>query len=129
MKVLLDTQAFLYHIRSPEKLTRRAVAVLEDLDNEVFVSLASIWELQIKVSRGKLDLRKTPREHAEVEVRSGAMTFLPIELRHVDVLAALPTIHRDPFDRILVAQAKADEMTLVTGDATVRQYPVATLWQ
>ena len=128
MKLLLDTHAFILFLDEPDRLANRARAALEDPDNELLLSVASPWEMQIKVGLGKLALAKSPRDMVQFEVDRGAITLLPISLLHINELVRLPSIHRDPFDRILIAQARCEGMRLVSGDGWVRQYPVDCLW-
>ncbi|MGD9507186.1 MAG: type II toxin-antitoxin system VapC family toxin [Geminicoccaceae bacterium] len=123
MRLLLDSHAFLWFMAGTPKLSHAAKeAILEAED--VYVSLASVWELTIKRSLGRLGLDVSPA----VMVAEGALDLLPIELRHLDRLEHLPPVHRDPFDRLLVAQAMEDGLVLVTADRTLQHYPVAWLW-
>lgn len=128
MRLLLDTQAFIFFADDPATLPTKARAALEDADNELLLSVASPWEMQIKTGLGKLRLAKSPVEMVQYELRRGAITLLPISLAHIDELSRLPSIHRDPFDRILVAQARIEATRIVSGDNEVRSYPVDCLW-
>ena len=128
MKLLLDTHAFLQLCQEPASLPRKARDAAEGDGNEVYLSIASPWEMQIKVGLGNLHLAKSPRDLVQFEVDRGAITLLPISLLHINELLRLPSIHRDPFDRILIAQARCEGMRLVSGDGWVRQYPVDCLW-
>lgn len=128
MKLLLDTHAFILLVGNPDSLPNKARIALEDPDNELLLSLASPWEMQIKVSLGKLQLKKSPRDLVQFEMNRGAITLLPISLAHVDELAHLPPIHRDPFDRMLIAQARCEGLKLVSGDGNIQLYPVDCLW-
>ena len=121
-RLLLDTHAFLWWRSTPARLgpaARQAIAEAES----VHVSMASAWETTIKVSIGKLRL-DTPFEDGIAE---SGFRPLPIEFRHLDRLAVLPFIHRDPFDRILIAQALTDGLTIVTDDSRIARYEVARL--
>jgi PIN domain nuclease of toxin-antitoxin system len=128
MKLLLDTQAFILLIGRTESLPPAARAAVVDPDNTILLSVVTPLELQIKVNIGKLSFTKSVREIVQFELDRGALTFLPIMLGHIDELSRLPLHHRDPFDRLLVAQAIHEGLTLVTGDRQVRQYPVPSLW-
>lgn len=128
MKLLLDTHAFILFAGNPEGLTANTRAALADPANDLLLSLASPWEMQIKVGLGKLQLHKPPRELVQFEVDRGALALLPITLAHIDELSRLPSHHRDPFDRMIVAQARSEGLTLVSGDRNVRLYGVDCLW-
>ncbi|HEX4793772.1 MAG TPA: type II toxin-antitoxin system VapC family toxin [Humisphaera sp.] len=129
MKLLLDSQAFIYLVNQPERLPAAACRVIQDLNNIRFLSIASPLELQIKVSIGKLSFAKPVRDLVQFELDRGAMELLPITLNHIDELSRLPMHHKDPFDRILIAQARAEGLTIITGDRTIPRYPVTTLWE
>lgn len=129
MRVLLDTHAFLWAITAPERLSRRARRVTEDEGNEVLVSVASVWEIAIKASLGRLD-----PDVAEIErslpddMERHAFQPLPVLMRHALRVATLPPVHRDPFDRLLVAQAIVDDLHLVTADRELSAYGVKVVW-
>lgn len=128
MRLLLDTHAFLQLSQNPGSLPQKTRDAAEGAGNQVYLSVASPWEMQIKVGLGKLKLGKSPREVVQFELDRGAITLLPISLAHIDELSRLPSIHRDPFDRILIAQARSEGMRLVSGDGPIRMYPVECLW-
>ena len=112
----------LWSLVGDERLGDRAVEVIEDGRNVVYVSAASIWEISIKRSLGKL---RVP-DDVLAEVDAASFTRLPISFEHADAVAALPDLHADPFDRMLVAQASADRLVLMTHDPLVMQYGVDT---
>lgn len=124
MRLLLDSQVLVWSARSVGLISERARRELADPRNEIFVSIASLWELTIKTALGKLSL---PGTAEEVASRLGAVD-LPIRHAHLARLRELPHLHRDPFDRMLVAQAIEEGLTLVTSDETLHRYPVAWLW-
>ncbi len=129
MKVLLDTHAFLWALTAPERLSRRARRATEDEDNEVLVSAASVWEIAIKASLGRLDPGVAEIERSlPDEMERHAFQPLPVHVRHALRVAALPTAHRDPFDRLLVAQAIVDDLHLVTADRKLGAYGVKVVW-
>ena len=128
MRLLLDTQAFVHLVRDPTALPDVARSAIEDPANDLLLSLASPWEIQVKVMLGKLTLGKPLRESIQTELDRGTFALLPITLIHIDALSRLPSHHRDPFDRILVAQAIHESLTLVSGDHQVRLYPIPCLW-
>jgi PIN domain nuclease of toxin-antitoxin system len=122
---LLDTSTLLWGLGEPERLSSKARRLIESGDN--VVSVASYWEVVIKSQKGLLAIADLPswwRRATELT----AARVLPIRASHVTALATLPTIHRDPFDRILIAQALAEGLGFVTNDEPIRQYPVNTLW-
>lgn len=124
MRLLLDTHVVLWLVLDDPKLGPVIRTTLEDGAGAVCVSVASLWEMAIKASLGKLVL---PANLRETLIDSG-VSILPIEARHVDALAGLPRHHNDPFDRMLIAQTKADGLTLVSADRTVSLYDVPVLW-
>ncbi len=127
MRYLLDTHVLIWMDAEPEKLSQRVYEVCEDVSNELVFSYASIWEMQIKHQLGKLSLR-APIRQIITEQRENGLLLANIELSHIYGLANLPPHHRDPFDRLLVAQAQVEGLVLLTHDADVQAYPIATLW-
>lgn len=127
MKLLLDTHIFLWLNNAPEKLSARARHCCEDMENQLYLSIASIWEIQIKHQMGKLELQKPLSILVETQRQENNLQVLPMLPEHVYALAKLPDYHRDPFDRILISQAMMESMSLVTVDDKVIQYPVATI--
>jgi PIN domain nuclease of toxin-antitoxin system len=120
MRLLLDTHVLLWCLSAPNELSRDAREKLQDPDNVVFVSAVSAWEMEIKRALGKL---RAPAD-LEEQLRRRRFNELPLHLRHVQALRELPPLHRDPFDRMLVAQAVADDLALVSRDTRVQRYPV-----
>jgi PIN domain nuclease of toxin-antitoxin system len=116
---LIDTHVLLWALRSPEQLTAEARRFLEDSERIVYVSIASLWELSIKVNIGKIKLR----DDFFARVQESPYELLPIQIPHLETLKTLPLLHRDPFDRLLLAQAKAEHLTLLTRDRRLLQYP------
>ncbi len=123
MKLLLDTHVLLWALADPERIAEPVRRKLRSRRNTVFVSVASSWEMEIKRALGKLS---TP-DDLEEQLRTVGFGELDVRLRHVRALRSLPALHRDPFDRMLVAQALADGLVLVTADEIVARYPVRTL--
>lgn len=128
MNLLLDSQAFVNIILFPELFPANARSAIEDGNNDVYLSLVSPLELQIKINLGKLSFGKPLRQTIEEEVEAGTFELLPITLAHIDELSRLPSHHRDPFDRLLIAQAVSEGLTIVTSDQHIRRYPVSCLW-
>ncbi|MBX3014119.1 MAG: type II toxin-antitoxin system VapC family toxin [Caldilineaceae bacterium] len=127
MKLLLDTHVLLW-VLTQQKLSPTATTAFLDLQNQLYLSAVSYWEICIKISLGKLTL--VPNWGALVDDISAmnGIQWLGIDKAHCQRLLTLPQLHSDPFDRLLIAQALTENMTLVSADAKVRQYPLATLW-
>lgn len=128
MRLLLDTHAFLWWIRDDPRLSPRSAALIADGANQVHVSAASVWEIVVKAGLGRVEVPEPVDRFLVAQLQANAFLPLPIHFRHALGLAALPDVHRDPFDRILVAQAIAEDLTLVSGDRILRDYPVAVEW-
>ena len=128
MRLLLDTHAFLWWIADDERLSSRAAALISDGKNEVFFSAASAWELVVKAGLGRVELPDPIERFVPDQLERNGFQALPIELRHALTISSLPSLHRDPFDRMLVAQAVAEGMTLVSGDRAMKGYPVHVEW-
>ena len=128
MKYLLDTAAFLWSVDAQDKLNLRAREILERRDQEIFLSPIVSWEIVIKVARGKLTLSRSVSETMNLAFSKFGMKMQPITHAHSLALLELPPIHNDPFDRMLVAQAKYENQIIVTADETLKQYPVEILW-
>ncbi len=124
--LLLDTHTFLWFVNADDRLPQKTSDVIEE-DPDVFVSVASFWEITIKNSLGKLELDLPITELMKSCIEDG-FTILPINAPHLEVLKNLPWIHRDPFDRLLISQAIAEELTFVTVDGNIRKYDIKTLW-
>jgi PIN domain nuclease of toxin-antitoxin system len=121
LKLLLDTHIILWAAGHPEKLSESARTLLTASENVLFFSVASIWEIVIKRGLGRKDFKVDPRRLRKMLVAHG-YTELPVHAEHVLTIEALPLLHKDPFDRLLVAQARAEGMLLLTVDSAVSQY-------
>jgi PIN domain nuclease of toxin-antitoxin system len=128
MKLLLDTHTFIWWDATPNKLPSQILALCRDPSNEIILSIASVWEIQIKLQLGKLQLKMPLQEIIGSQQQTNNVQVLEINLAHVLALDGLPTSHKDPFDRLLVAQANIDSAALVSGDKIFEQYPVQLLW-
>ena len=128
MRLLLDTHALLFWISDPSKLGPNATRAIKDRENEILWSIASTWEVSIKVGLGKLVLPGPVDEVIPEELNRHGFTLLPIEHAHVMAVAKLPMHHRDPFDRLLVAQTLTEKIPLVSADATLDAYGINRLW-
>jgi PIN domain nuclease of toxin-antitoxin system len=124
VNLLLDSHALLWALHDPGRMRPAAVAAISDSRRAVYFSAASAWELEVKASKGKLRL-PTDWLHA---AESTGFFQIPVTAAVAQASARLPWHHADPFDRLLIAQARHEGLTLVTRDATMRRYPVATLW-
>ena len=127
MNLLLDLHIFLWIVNEPQRLSPRVVAALSDPRNRRYLSIVSVWELQIKVSSGKLMLPTSVQQFVATYRSANSIYPLSIIEPHIWTLATLPFHHRDPFDRILIAQAITEDWTLVTVDSIFAQYPVKIL--
>ena len=127
MIYLLDTNTFWWAATSPRKLSHKARRICESPTARRLVSVASLWELIAKCSSGKLSIPDAPVSLPAWVVNLDAR-LLPVEAAHVYAVYSLPLLHKDPFDRILVAQAVAEDLTLVTSDEAVHLYPVNWVW-
>ena len=128
MKLLLDTQCWLWWFAQPERLNEEAIAHIVDENNELWLSVASIWEIGIKVAIGKLPLADPLDSYISSRMAQLGMRSLEITASHALQAAALPLHHRDPFDRMLIAQAQIEEMTLVSADSMFNKYDISLLW-
>ncbi len=128
MRVLLDTHAFLWWVDDAPTLSRKARAAIADPDNECLLSLASCWEMAIKLSLGKLRLPGAIERFIPEQLAANAFRQLAIEFRHVAKVATLPFHHRDPFDRLLAAQAIDERCAIVSADPIFRKYGVKRIW-
>ena len=127
MKLLLDTHVFIWWDIDPAKISPAAMAALRDPGNSVFLSVVSVWEMVIKVELGKLILHHPLSEIIASQQENG-IEVLPVELRHSLAVARLPSIHKDPFDRLLIAQSNVESMEFVSADRLITGYPVQILW-
>ena len=128
MKLLLDTQVLLWADSDPDKLSPRARNLLSDSANARLLSVASLWEIQIKAQLGKLQLRLPLAKLIEEQARKNAVEILPITASHVFDLGQLPAVHKDPFDRLIASATRVENATLLSADPVFRGYPVTVLW-
>jgi PIN domain nuclease of toxin-antitoxin system len=126
VRILLDTQVFLWLQSAPARLGEQ-LRLLEDRRNELIVSAVSSWEIAIKYRLGRLVLPESPERYVPERLRIMGAKGLSIEHTHALAVAALPPLHRDPFDRLLVAQAGLLDLPVMTADPMIVQYPVATI--
>ncbi len=128
MKLLLDSHAFIWWSSEPEKLSPLARACCEDANNILILSVASVWEMQIKLRLGKLQLVAPLQTLIQNQQRNNDLQILRVELEHALALDTLPLHHKDPFDRMLIAQANAEELFVMSKDEIFKAYSVKLLW-
>lgn len=128
MKLLLDTHTFIWWDSDLSHLSPKAVQLCQDCTNTLVVSVASIWEMQIKLQLGKLTLKFPLSEIIAAQQQTNHIKILPIQLNHVLALESLSFHHKDPFDRILIAQANSEGAILLSCDPIFLQYPVNVAW-
>ncbi|HEX3185769.1 MAG TPA: type II toxin-antitoxin system VapC family toxin [Pyrinomonadaceae bacterium] len=127
MKLLLDTHIFIWWVDQPEKLSLAALSALEDEANELLLSVASVWEMQIKIQLGKLKLSLPLKELINNQQETNDLMVSPVALTHVLALNSLPFHHKDPFDRLLIAQSIEEKLTIVTADSQFSAYSAKLL--
>ncbi len=127
MRVLIDTQIFLWFYLEPHRIRQNARTFLEDtFNNEIFVSYVTAWEIAIKYGIGKLKIPDVPEIWVPDRIRRAGFLQLPIEMQHALRVHNLPPIHKDPFDRLLISQANAENLTIITEDPSFAKYQVKT---
>lgn len=127
MKVLVDTQCWLWMASAPEKLSAHARELVLTTANELYLSSASAWEISIKYALGKLQLPEPPGRYVPSRVHTLRTWTLPIDQEHALRVASLPPHHRDPFDRLLVAQAQVEDLPILTADPVFDRYDVTVI--
>ncbi|MDD2500327.1 MAG: type II toxin-antitoxin system VapC family toxin [Geobacter sp.] len=128
MRALLDTNAFLWALDDNSRLSQKAQRFMRNGENGLFLSSASAWEIVIKSSLGKLELPHSPEKFIEEQMQLCGVESLPISIRHALAIAHLPDIHKDPFDRMLIAQAIAENIPIITPDKKIHLYDVQIIW-
>lgn len=128
MKYLLDTSVWLWSVGPIERINRRAREILADGKQEIYFSAASAWEVSIKMALGKLYLLEAPEIYVPKRLAAQAIQPLPILHHHALRVYSLPLHHEDPFDRLLIAQAQAENMAILTADRAIRKYDVNVVW-
>ena len=127
MRILLDTHIFLWFISGDPRLSISTRELIQDSDNEVYLSVVSVWESIIKYQLGKLPLPESPEIYLPKQRNSHQITSLPIDENSVAQLIDLPLLHRDPFDRMLICQALQHQLTIATVDSAIRAYNVSII--
>ncbi len=128
MKLLLDTHTFIWWDSEPAKLSASALSACQDQANTLILSVVSVWEIQIKSQLGKLKFNLPLSEIIQSQRQMNNVQVLTLELDHVLELQNLPYHHKDPFDRLLIAQANVEDVLLVSGDSIFSEYPINLIW-
>ena len=128
MKYLIDTHVLLWIVTDNPKLSDTAKEIYLDSENEIFLSLACIWEMAIKISLGKLYIEKSLDNFVDEYIKEGSIEILMIELSHVLKIEKLPFYHRDTFDRLIIAQAIDNQIPIISSDNSFDTYPVTRIW-
>jgi PIN domain nuclease of toxin-antitoxin system len=128
MKLLFDTHAFIWWVNASTNLPERVLALCKEPTNTLWLSVASIWEMQIKLNLGKIKLQAPLAEVIDNQRRINRIEILPIVLEHVLALDTLPNHHKDPFDRLLVAQTSVEGATLISNDPLIQKYSAPLIW-
>lgn len=128
MRLLLDTHTFIWFLQDDPALSDAALRMIEDADNQVLLSIVSIWELGIKVSLGKINLPAPYANFIDRQLLENDIHVLPLSIAEIGTVLTLPFHHRDPFDRALVAQSMVNSIPLISADKTLDRYSIKRLW-
>jgi PIN domain nuclease of toxin-antitoxin system len=128
MNLLLDTHTFLWLRNDHEKVSKKVLEAYLDINNNVFLSMASVWEMQIKHQLGKLELDLPLKTMIQEQCKNNGLQILPIETSHIFALADLPFHHKDPFDRVILIQSKLEDLKLASVDTVFHHYDVELFW-
>lgn len=128
MKLLLDTHTFIWFVYNSPELPQKTKELLEDEQTELLLSIASVWEMAIKASKGKLTLMSKAADFAANQMQKDGIDLLPITLPHLDLVESLPFHHKDPFDRLLIAQTAFEHIDIVSIDTIFDQYGIRRIW-
>lgn len=129
MRVLIDTHIFIWYLQNSEKLPGSITTLINDARNNVLLSTASVWEMAIKQSTGKLNLGVPYANFIKEQIGINNIELLPIRLKHLETITTLPFHHRDPFDRMLISQAIVEDIVIVSVDGVFSLYPVKRIWE
>jgi PIN domain nuclease of toxin-antitoxin system len=128
MNYLLDTHTFLWFLSDSVELSATAKAVIEDPQNTIYLSMASVWEMAIKASIGKLELPLPAVTFVNQQLEANDIHLLDIKTQHLGIVETLPFHHKDPFDRLIIAQSISENLSLLSADNIFRRYPVTLIW-
>lgn len=127
MRLLLDTHIFLWFVMAPNNLSAAALAAIQRTDNQIYLSLVSAWEMSIKSGLGKLTLTQPIEPFVRDQAQRNQFEILPITLGHIAAVERLPLHHRDPFDRLLIAQSMTEGLPIISADHIFSQYPITLI--
>ena len=128
MRFLLDTHTFLWWVADDPQLSLSAKTIISNPDNEIYFSVVSAWEIIIKVGTGKFSLSEPPEIYIPSRITSNQFETLTVQMPHILRINGLPNFHKDPFDRLLIAQSLVEDLSLITVDEAIAQYPLKTIW-
>lgn len=128
MRALLDTHTFIWAATADRRISSVALDLIADGNNEIVLSVVSAWEIAIKFAAGRLDLSEDPRTYLATHVPMFDLEVLPVALDHAIQVGDLPHYHRDPFDRLLIAQAQVEALPILTSDPNIARYDVEVIW-
>jgi hypothetical protein len=128
MRFLLDTHSLLWFFSGDTQLSDRTRAIMEDINQTKLISLASVWEMAIKLSKNKLTLAIPLEDYINQKIQFQDYELLPIRLHHLNLISTLPFFHNDPFDRLLIAQAIADNLPILSCDVSLDAYKIKRIW-
>ncbi|MDJ0900714.1 MAG: type II toxin-antitoxin system VapC family toxin [Xenococcus sp. MO_188.B8] len=124
MKLLLDTHTFLWFVNDNPRLSAYLKDLIEDEDNSIYLSFASLWEMSIKYNLGKLKFDTSYEKFVEEEIIQSSIKLINIKLEHLNIYSTLPLHHKDPFDRLIIAQSIVEEVPIITVDIAFEKYPI-----
>lgn len=128
MRALLDTHTFIWATTDDERVSPVAREIIAEGGNDLFLSAASVWEIAIKFGQGRLDLPGTPSEYVPQRMILFGLDPLPVGFHHAYQVSLLPPIHKDPFDRLLIAQAQVENLPIITSDPHFARYGIEVIW-
>ena len=128
MRYLLDTHAFIWWDSEPKKLSAQVLALLQESNAQLFLSMASLWEMQIKIQLGKLKLRQPLEDIIQLQIIENNIQLLDITAQHIFALSSLDEFHKDPFDRLIISQSIHENLPVISKDNVFEQYPVRVIW-
>jgi PIN domain nuclease of toxin-antitoxin system len=128
MQYLIDTHTFIWFVNGDDSLSAKSKKIIANTDNKCYLSIASVWEIAIKISLKKLSLKSSFDKLSEI-LSENEIELLPVSLQHIQQLINLPFHHRDPFDRIIIAQSKVEKLVLISKDEAFADYDIKTIWK
>ena len=127
MRYLLDTHAVIWYAEDSSEIPKKVIDIIDNPENEIYISAVSLWEIALKVSLGKLDL-ELPLDEFLTNIRNRDFVFLQIEDEYLNKLLGLSFVHKDPFDRLIISSALAEGLTIITIDENIKKYDVPYIW-